>query len=154
MTSTARSPGCSNSTLVANARAAGRAEAGNGARVNTTCVSLWLLDGAGRAERRRRALSLWDEDMRNRHQHELDTGHTPSGGGLSGAQRRAEVRAIADHLALAPLTAPRTHLRPGPAGEQNPPVGLSRKGVPPWRAETRKLSARPAVEPANEELGA
>ncbi|WP_324790395.1 hypothetical protein [Streptomyces sp. H51] len=72
-------------------------------------TGLWLLDGAGRAERRRRALSLWDEDMRNRHQHEQDTGHLPTGGGLSGAQRRAEIRAIADHLALAPLTAPRTH---------------------------------------------
>ncbi|MEU2182485.1 hypothetical protein [Streptomyces thermolilacinus] len=33
----------------------------------------------------------------------------PSGGGMTGAQRRAEIRAIADHLALAPLTAPRTH---------------------------------------------
>jgi hypothetical protein len=72
-------------------------------------TGLWLLDGTGRAERRRRALSLWDEDMRNRHQHEQDTGHLPTGGGLSGAQRRAEIRAIADHLALAPLTAPRTH---------------------------------------------
>nr|WP_181852515.1 hypothetical protein [Streptomyces sp. HB202] len=72
-------------------------------------TGLWLLDGTGRAERRRRALSLWDEDMRNRHQHEQDTGHLPAGGGLSGAQRRAEIRAIADHLALAPLTAPRTH---------------------------------------------
>lgn len=72
-------------------------------------TGLWLLDGAGRAERRRRALSLWDEDMRNRNQHEQDTGHLPSGGGLSGAQRRAEIRAIADNLTLAPLAAPRTH---------------------------------------------
>lgn len=65
--------------------------------------------GAGRNERRRRALSLWDEDMRNRHQHETDTGHQPSGGGMTGAQRRAEIRALADRLALAPLTAPKTH---------------------------------------------
>ncbi|MFJ5212275.1 hypothetical protein [Streptomyces nigra] len=72
-------------------------------------TGLWLLDGARRAERWRRALSLWDEDMLNRNQHELDTGHTPSGGGMTGAQRRAEIRAIADHLALAPLTTPRTH---------------------------------------------
>ncbi|MEU0206625.1 hypothetical protein [Streptomyces canus] len=28
---------------------------------------------------------------------------------MTGAQRRAEVRAIADHLALAPVAAPRTH---------------------------------------------
>ncbi|MBL1087443.1 hypothetical protein JK359_36760 [Streptomyces actinomycinicus] len=72
-------------------------------------TALWLLDGTGRSERRRRALSLWDEDMRNRHQHETDTGYLPSGGGMSGAQRRAEIRAIADQLGLAPLTAPRTH---------------------------------------------
>ncbi|WP_445283778.1 hypothetical protein [Streptomyces sp. DSM 118148] len=32
-------------------------------------TGLWLCDGAGRSERRRRALSLWDEDMRNRQQH-------------------------------------------------------------------------------------
>ncbi|WP_060905167.1 hypothetical protein [Streptomyces scabiei] len=38
-----------------------------------------------------------------------DTGHLPTGGGMRGARRRAEIRAIADHLALAPLTAPRTH---------------------------------------------
>ncbi|MDX3364086.1 hypothetical protein ACIBWG_32470 [Streptomyces griseoaurantiacus] len=72
-------------------------------------TGLWLLDGTGRSERRRRALSLWDEDMRNRQQHETDTGHLPSGGGLTGAQRRAEIRALADQLGLAPLTAPRTH---------------------------------------------
>jgi len=47
--------------------------------------------------------------MRNRQQHETDTGHLPSGGGMTGAQRRAEIRDIADQLGLAPLTAPRTH---------------------------------------------
>ncbi|MFE4960742.1 hypothetical protein ACFRCW_44215 [Streptomyces sp. NPDC056653] len=47
--------------------------------------------------------------MRNRQQHETDTGHLPSGGGMTGAQRRAEIRALADWLGLAPLTAPRTH---------------------------------------------
>jgi chromosome segregation ATPase len=31
-----------------------------------------LLDGVGRAERRRRALSLWNEGMRNRHKHEVE----------------------------------------------------------------------------------
>jgi hypothetical protein len=72
-------------------------------------TGLWLCDGAGRSERRRRALSLWDEDMRNRQQHETDTGHLPTGGGKSGAERRAEIRALADRLGLAPLTAPRTH---------------------------------------------
>ncbi|MEU1465888.1 hypothetical protein ABZ467_35635 [Streptomyces sp. NPDC005727] len=72
-------------------------------------TGLWLLDGAGRSERRRRALSLWDEDMRNRQQYETDTGHLPSSGGMTGAQRRAEIRAIPDQLCLAPLTAPRTH---------------------------------------------
>ncbi|MEU1667061.1 hypothetical protein ABZ547_26350 [Streptomyces sparsogenes] len=50
-----------------------------------------------------------DEDMRNRQQHETDTGHLPAGGGMTGAQRRAEIRALADRLGLAPLTAPRTH---------------------------------------------
>ncbi|WP_317447560.1 hypothetical protein [Streptomyces collinus] len=45
-------------------------------------TGLWFLDGAGRSERRRRALSLWDEDMRNRQQHETDT--APPGGAASG----------------------------------------------------------------------
>ncbi|MFE5406953.1 hypothetical protein ACFQ9Z_37880 [Streptomyces sp. NPDC056580] len=72
-------------------------------------TGLWLLEGSSRDERRRRALSLWDEDMRNRHQHEQDTGHLPTGGGTTGAQRRADIRAIADGLGLAPLTAPKTH---------------------------------------------
>ncbi|MET9142084.1 hypothetical protein [Streptomyces parvulus] len=35
-------------------------------------TGLWLLNGVGRAERRRRALSLWNEDMLNRHQHEVE----------------------------------------------------------------------------------
>ncbi len=56
-------------------------------------MGLWLLDGTGRGERRRRALSLWDEDMRNRQQHETDTGHLPSSGGMTGAQRRTEMGA-------------------------------------------------------------
>ncbi|GGS94564.1 hypothetical protein [Streptomyces cinerochromogenes] len=64
---------------------------------------------AGGSKRRRRALSLWDEDMRNRQQHETDTGHLPSGGGMTGGQRRAEIRALAEQLGLAPLSAPRTH---------------------------------------------
>ncbi|MEU4040252.1 hypothetical protein [Streptomyces collinus] len=70
---------------------------------------MWLLDGAGRSERRRHALSLWGEDMRNRQQHETDTGHLPCGGGLTGAERLAEIRALADQLGLAPLTASRSH---------------------------------------------
>ncbi|MFF4442628.1 NACHT domain-containing protein [Streptomyces sp. NPDC001621] len=68
-------------------------------------TALWLLDGPGRVERRRRALSLRDEDMRNRQQHETDTGHQLSGGGMTGAQRRAEIRGIADRLGPA-LTEP------------------------------------------------
>ncbi|MGW5482937.1 hypothetical protein [Streptomyces sp. NPDC004008] len=72
-------------------------------------TGLWLLDGADRSERRRRALSLWDEDMRNRHQHEQDIGHHPSGGGMPGAQRRAEIHDVADRLGLPPLTRPTTH---------------------------------------------
>ncbi|MFF7535144.1 hypothetical protein ACFZB2_39660 [Streptomyces bobili] len=63
-------------------------------------TGLWLPDGAGRDERRHRGLSLWDEDMRNRHQHEQDTGHQPSGAGRAGAQRRAEIKDIADRLGL------------------------------------------------------
>ncbi|MFI1568702.1 hypothetical protein ACH4ZX_37760 [Streptomyces sp. NPDC020490] len=66
-----------------------------GAPENST-TGLWLLDGAGRGERRRRAPPPWDEDMRNRHQHETDTGHFPSGGGMTGARRRAEIGAIAE----------------------------------------------------------
>ncbi|MGW3850298.1 hypothetical protein [Streptomyces fagopyri] len=71
-------------------------------------TGLWLIDGSGRDERRRRALSLWDEDMRNRHQHEQDTGHQPSGDGQTGAQRRAEIKDLADRLGLPPLTRPGT----------------------------------------------
>ncbi|MFI1443270.1 hypothetical protein [Streptomyces fructofermentans] len=72
-------------------------------------TGLWLVDGAGRDERRHRVLSLWDEDMRNRHQHEQDTGHQPSGAGRTGAQRRAEIKDIADRLGLPPLIRPGTH---------------------------------------------
>ncbi|MFJ3229183.1 hypothetical protein ACIPJS_38345 [Streptomyces sp. NPDC086783] len=72
-------------------------------------TGLWLIDGAGRDERRRRGLSLWDEDMRNRHQHEQDTSHQPSGAGQTGAQRRMEIKDIADRLRLSPLTRPGTH---------------------------------------------
>ncbi|WP_333778768.1 hypothetical protein [Streptomyces sp. IBSBF 3136] len=45
----------------------------------------------------------------SRQQHETDTGHLPCGGGLTGAQRLAEIRALADQLGLAPLTASRSH---------------------------------------------
>ncbi|MEU7101844.1 hypothetical protein AB0A66_26425 [Streptomyces longwoodensis] len=55
--------------------------------------------------------------MRNRQQHETDTGHLPSGDGLSGAQRRTEIRALADHFGPVPLTAP----------------GLTRSCSPPYR---------------------
>ncbi|MGA5424919.1 hypothetical protein [Streptomyces lavendulocolor] len=72
-------------------------------------TGVWLLSGSGRSERRRRALSLWDEDMRNRHQHERDTGYQPDVGGMTGAQRRGQIRAIADRLSLAPLTAPKAN---------------------------------------------
>ncbi|WP_392957484.1 hypothetical protein [Streptomyces sp. LN245] len=51
-------------------------------------TGLWLIDGIGRDECRHRVLFLWDEDMRNRHQHEQDTGHQPSGTGKTGAPRR------------------------------------------------------------------
>ncbi|QEU96973.1 hypothetical protein [Streptomyces kanamyceticus] len=71
-------------------------------------TGIWLLSG-NRPERQRRALSLWDEDMRNRHQHEQDTGQIPAPPGQSGALRRAEIRALADQLALAPLAAPKTN---------------------------------------------
>lgn len=71
-------------------------------------TGLWLLDGVGRDKRRHRALSLWDEDMRNRHQHEEDTGHRPSRAGKTGAERRAEIKDIADRLGLPPLTRPGT----------------------------------------------
>ncbi|WP_406340232.1 hypothetical protein [Streptomyces sp. NBC_00648] len=72
-------------------------------------TGIWLLTGPDRSERRRRALSLWDEDMRNRYQHEQDTGQVPAPPGMSGAQRCDEIRSLASQLALAPLTAPKTH---------------------------------------------
>ncbi|GAA3141708.1 hypothetical protein GCM10017687_68120 [Streptomyces echinatus] len=40
--------------------------------------------------------------MRSRQPHETDTGHLPSGGGLTGAQRRTEIRALADQLGPGP----------------------------------------------------
>ncbi|MEU6885618.1 hypothetical protein ABZ918_10470 [Streptomyces viridosporus] len=73
-------------------------------------TGIWLLDAPGRTERRRRTLSLWAEDMRNRAQHEHDTGHTPDPGGASGTERRQEIRDLAVALNLPALTAPRTSL--------------------------------------------
>ncbi|MCW8103011.1 hypothetical protein [Streptomyces tauricus] len=70
----------------------------------------WLLDGASRTERRQRALALWAEDMRNRAQHEHDTGHVPDPQGASGTERRQEIRDLATTLGLPALAAPKTGL--------------------------------------------
>ncbi|MFE4628205.1 hypothetical protein [Streptomyces mirabilis] len=37
------------------------------------------------------------------------TGHTPAPGGMTGAQRHAEIRDLADQLGLNPLAAPKTN---------------------------------------------
>ncbi|WP_411150399.1 hypothetical protein [Streptomyces sp. A30] len=66
-------------------------------------TSVWLLCGKDRSERRARALALWDEDMRNRDQHETDVQHVVTGQGKSGAQRRQEVQQLATTLGLDPL---------------------------------------------------
>ncbi|MEU6965964.1 hypothetical protein [Streptomyces chrestomyceticus] len=73
-------------------------------------AGIWLLDGSGRPERRWRALSLWAEDMRNRAQHEQDTGHAPGPEGKTGLERRQEIRALAEALGLPPLVAPKAHV--------------------------------------------
>lgn len=52
--------------------------AGEDDPIRNFATGQWLLDGDGRSERQRRALSLWDEDLRNRQQHETDTGHLPN----------------------------------------------------------------------------
>ncbi|MFB6755716.1 hypothetical protein ACFCX6_32920 [Streptomyces sp. NPDC056353] len=99
--------------------------------LENSATGLWLLDGVGRDERRHRALSLWDEDMRNRHQHEEDTGHQPSGAGKTGAERRAEIKDIADRLGLPPLTRPGTLQILLAAA---PSAGLTVKVGAVWRA--------------------
>ncbi|MGW3728147.1 hypothetical protein [Streptomyces sp. NPDC000851] len=70
-------------------------------------TAVWLLCGKDRSERRARALALWDEDMRNRHQHETDVQHVVTGQGKSGAQRRQEIQQLATTLSLPPLSAPK-----------------------------------------------
>lgn len=44
--------------------------------------------------------------MRNRAQHEADTGHTPAPGGKTGTERRQEIHHLADTLGISPLPAP------------------------------------------------
>ncbi|MEU2793966.1 hypothetical protein [Streptomyces sp. NPDC007100] len=95
-------------------------------------TGIWLLDGSGRPERRWRALSLWAEDMRNRAQHEQDTGHAPGPEGKTGLERRQEIRALAASLGLPPLVAPKTHVILEQAA---PAVGLDPVAVrASWRA--------------------
>ena len=64
-------------------------------------TSGWLLAGGDRMDRRCRALSLWDEDFRNRAQYERDTGWTPPRPkAKSGEQRREQIQRIAGGLGL------------------------------------------------------
>jgi hypothetical protein len=62
------------------------------ASLENFAVATWLLSPTARVERRRRALSLWAEDMRNRQQHESDTRRAITGSKeKSGSDRRAEL---------------------------------------------------------------
>ncbi|MFD4247958.1 hypothetical protein ACFWP3_41245 [Streptomyces sp. NPDC058525] len=63
-------------------------------------TALWLLGGCDRTERRRRALALWREDMRNRAQHEEDINHVPGPGGKTGRERRQDVEDLALTLGI------------------------------------------------------
>ena len=73
------------------------------AALENFATSSWLLGGS-REERRQRALSLWHEDFRDREQHEQDSGKRPSGPkSKTGAERRAQIKALADSLGLAVL---------------------------------------------------
>ncbi|MEV6859369.1 hypothetical protein AB0M89_37060 [Streptomyces microflavus] len=69
-------------------------------------TAAWLLAGQNREERRHRVLRLWAEDFRNRDQYERDTNHVPGPGGKSGAERREEVKHLAQTLGLPKLTKP------------------------------------------------
>ncbi|MFE7092934.1 hypothetical protein [Streptomyces erythrochromogenes] len=75
-------------------------------------TGVWLLGGKSPSERRRRALALWREDMRNRQQHEDDTGHTPTGEGQTGTQRRAEIVQLAATVGISAgaLSAPKANV--------------------------------------------
>lgn len=75
--------------------------------LENAATGVWLLTGTGRDERRRRALALWAEDMRNRAQHEADTGHIPAPGGKTGTERRQEIYHLADTLGISPLPVPK-----------------------------------------------
>jgi hypothetical protein len=64
-------------------------------------VAAWLLFGDTRRERRRRALVLWAEDMRNRGQYEDDSGHVSTGPQeRSGRERQEQIRQLADNLEI------------------------------------------------------
>ncbi|MYV56791.1 hypothetical protein [Streptomyces sp. SID3212] len=70
-------------------------------------TAVWLLDGKDRDERRHRALILWAEDFRNRQLHEDDVQYVVTGPKeKTGAQRRAEVKDLADSLGLPTLPRP------------------------------------------------
>ncbi|WP_329317098.1 hypothetical protein OG723_43940 (plasmid) [Streptomyces sp. NBC_01278] len=63
-------------------------------------TAVWILGGNDRTERRRRTLALWREDMRNRAQHEEDTGHQPGPGGKTGRERRQDIADLALSLGI------------------------------------------------------
>lgn len=69
-------------------------------------TAAWLLAGTDREVRRHRVLSLWDEDFRNRAQHEKDTNHVTGPRGRTGAERQDEVKRLAQNLGLPKLTKP------------------------------------------------
>jgi hypothetical protein len=65
------------------------------------------MTGANQSERRRRALCLWAEDMRNRGQHEDDTQHVPRDGGKTGNERRQDILKLGIDLGLGALANPK-----------------------------------------------
>lgn len=70
-------------------------------------TAVWLLDGKDRDERRHRALTLWAEDFRNRAEHEADVQHVVTGPKeKTGAERREEIKQLADSLGLPGLPRP------------------------------------------------
>ena len=76
------------------------------AALENFATAAWLLAGENRGVRRHRVLSLWAEDFRNRAQHERDTNHVTGPKGKTGAERREEVKQLAQDLGLPNLMKP------------------------------------------------
>ncbi|GAA1963526.1 hypothetical protein [Catenulispora subtropica] len=68
-------------------------------------TAVYLLHGT-RPERQLRALTLWNDDLRNRALYEDDMGHVATGKAKTGRQRQAEIQALAASLGFAQLNRP------------------------------------------------